>query len=209
MELSIITTLIIVGLIAQHFLRRKGEKEEREEEEREERQSHWEDKKSHEEITTDTLGLMVNVLTTLGCQPTKTGENSLTFRYQGENFDIDFSSRFARIWDPDWARVETNDPNLPKIREAVNASNFNFGPTVVLSEPNDEGFIFFHSRQDIMLHPDCPDNVLYVEAILFSFFKTKENVKTMYQQINSRQAETQRTRRPVGFTTPLSDSAEE
>lgn len=67
--------------------------------------------------------------------------------------------------DPMWAGVKADDPDMPKIREAVNAANFNFGPTVVLTAPNDEGVIGFHSRRDIMLHPACPDNVPFVKAV--------------------------------------------
>ena len=148
----------------------------------------------------DTLGLMLNTLNQLGCQPTANDDGTLSVQYQGENFHMEFGGMYARVWDPMWAGVKADDPDMPKIREAVNAANFNFGPTVVLTAPNDEGVIGFHSRRDIMLHPACPDNVPFVKAVLDSFFDAKEQVRNSFQQINAKQMEAQKNRRPVGFT---------
>ena len=149
----------------------------------------------------DTLGQMLNTLNQLGCQPTANDDGTLSVQYQGENFHMEFGGMYARVWDPMWAGVKADDPDMPKIREAVNAANFNFGPTVVLTAPNDEGVIGFHSRRDIMLHPACPDNVPFVKAVLDSFFDAKDQVRNSFQQINAKQMEAQKNRRPVGFTT--------
>lgn len=61
------------------------------------------------------------------------------------------------------------------------------------------------SRRDIMLHPACPDNVPFVKAVLDSFFDAKEQVRNNFQQINAKQMETQKNRRPVGFTTSTTE----
>lgn len=158
------------------------------------------DSMKQEQNQPDTLGLMFRTLSNLGCQPTKNEDGTLSVSYQGENFHMEFGGMYARVWDPMWAGVKADDPDMPKIREAVNAANFNFGPTVVLTAPNDEGVIGFHSRRDIMLHPACPDNVPFVKAVLDSFFDAKEQVRNSFQQINARQMESQKNRRPVGFT---------
>lgn len=157
--------------------------------------------KEEQENKPDTLGLMFRTLSNLGCQPTKNEDGTLSVSYQGENFHMEFGGMYARVWDPMWAGVKADDPDMPKIREAVNAANFNFGPTVVLTAPNDEGIIGFHSRRDIMLHPACPDNELFVKAVLESFFDAKEQVRSNFQQINAQQMEARKNRRPVGFTT--------
>lgn len=149
----------------------------------------------------DTFGLMFSTLSLLGCQPVKNDDGTISVSYQGENFHMEFGGMYCRVWDPVWSAIKVDDPNLPNVREAVNAANFNFGPTVVLTRPNEEGVINIHSRQDIMLHPACPDNVYFVKAILDSFFETKENVRSSYQQLNMQQMEAQKKRRPVGFTT--------
>lgn len=189
METSIIITgLIIIGLVIQHLLKLKEEKEERMEQEK-------------NDIAENTLGLMFRTLSNLGCQPTKNEDGTLSVSYQGENFLMEFGGMYACVWDPLWAGVKADDPDMPKIREAVNAANFNFGPTVVLTIPNDEGIIGFYSRRDIMLHPACPDNEPFVKAVLDSFFDAKEQVRNSFQQINAKQMERQKNRRPVGFAT--------
>ena len=160
-----------------------------------------EDTMKQEQNQPDTLGLMFRTLSNLGCQPTKNEDGTLSVSYQGENFHMEFGGMYARVWDPMWAGIKADDPDMPKIREAVNAANFNFGPTVVLTAPNDEGIIGFHSRLDIMLHPACPDNEPFVKAVLDSFFDAKEQVRSNFQQINAKQMEAQKNRRPVGFTT--------
>ena len=160
-----------------------------------------EDTMKQEQNQPDTLGLMFRTLSNRGCQPTKNEDGTLSVSYQGENFHMEFGGMYARVWDPMWASIKADDPDMPKIREAVNAANFNFGPTVVLTAPNDEGIIGFHSRRDIMLHPACPDNEPFVKAVLDSFFDAKEQVRSNFQQINAKQMEAQKNRRPVGFTT--------
>ena len=164
-------------------------------------QNNEEMKQEKEVVKPDTLALMLNTLNQLGCQPTANEDGTISVQYQGENFHMEFGGMYARVWDPMWAGVKADDPDMPKIREAVNAANFNFGPTVVLTAPNDEGVIGFHSRRDIMLHPACPDNVPFVKAVLDSFFDAKEQVRNSFQQINAKQMEAQKNRRPVGFTT--------
>ena len=149
----------------------------------------------------DTARLMFNTLSEIGCQPEKDNDGSINVQYQGETFHMDFGGMYARVWDPMWAGIKANDPNLPQIREAVNAANFNFGPTIVLSSPDEDGIIGFHTRRDIMLHPLCPDNAPYVKAVLDSFFEAKEQVKGNFQEIKASQDKIIKKRRPIGFNT--------
>ena len=190
-----IAGIIMIGIIVGYLLKSNdnGEKEERMENER--------NSAGLDGKTRDTHGLMLNTLNSIGCQPTANEDGTISVQYQGENFHMEFGGMYARVWDPMWGSIKADDPYLPKIREAVNAANFNFGPTVVMTAPNDEGIIGIHSRRDIMLHPACPDNVLYVKAVLDSFFDAKEQVRSNFQQINAKQMDRQKNRRPVGFTT--------
>lgn len=149
----------------------------------------------------DTARLMFNALCEIGCQPEKDNDGSINVQYQGETFHMDFGGMYARVWDPMWAGIKANDPNLPQIREAVNAANFNFGPTIVLTSPDENGIIGFHTRRDIMLHPLCPDNAAYVKAVLDSFFEAKEQVKGNFQEIKASQDKIIKKRRPIGFNT--------
>lgn len=203
MEISIIAAVIIVGIIIRHLLKIKEQKEERMKQEAE-------NKTQQQSSEPDTIGLMFNTLSALGCQPTKNDDGTLSVNYQGETFHMEFGGMYARVWDPMWSSIKADDPDLPRIKEAVNVANYSFGPTVVLTAPNEDGIIGFHSRRDIMLHPSCPDNVPFVKAVLDSFFNAKEEVRTCYHQINARQMETQKNRRPVGFTpNPANPQTEE
>lgn len=149
----------------------------------------------------DPARLMFNALSEIGCQPEKDNDGSINVQYQGETFHIDFGGMYARVWDPMWAGIKANDPDLPQIREAVNAANFNFGPTIVLTSPDENGIIGLHTRRDIMLHPLCPDNAPYVKAVLDSFFEAKEQVKGNFQEIKASQDKIIKKRRPIGFNT--------
>lgn len=149
----------------------------------------------------DAREIAVRCLAELGCQPEIHKDGSVGVSYQGENFHLEFGGRYARIWDPMWAGIKGDDPDMPKIKEAVNVTNFDFGPTVVMTAPDENGDIGLHSRREIMLHPSCPDNVPFIKAVLDSFFETKEHVRRHFQQINSQQQQGKTPRRPVGFTT--------
>lgn len=207
---------IIGGLIGLSFIINKFSNKERDEHwsEVESRYPKNDDSNKEQEMNEnnekpDTIGLMVQTLTALGCQPTKNDDGSLSVSYQGENFHMEFGGMYARVWDPMWSGIKADDPDLQQVREAVNAANFRFGPTVVMTAPDENGVIGFHSRRDIMLHPACPDNVPFVKAVLDSFFEAKENVRTKFQQLNAQQMEAQKKRRPVGFTTNSTNSQSE
>ena len=148
----------------------------------------------------NTQQLMVSTLTQIGCQPTVNEDDTVAVTYQGEHFHIDFGGLYAHIWDLGWAGVSVNDPELPKIREAVNHTNFDFGPTVVMTNPDDKGTMYFHSRLGILLHPDIPEIDSYLRSNLDMFFRTKEAVRQNFQQITVDRQKAREKRRPVGFT---------
>lgn len=153
-----------------------------------------------ENIKYNTQQLMVSTLTQIGCQPTVNEDDTVAVTYQGEHFHIDFSGVYAQIWDLGWAGVNVNDPELPKIREAVNQTNFDFGPTVVMTYPDDNGTMYFHSRLGILLHPDIPKIDNYLRNNLDMFFRTKDTVRQNFQQITIEQQKAHEKRRPIGFT---------
>lgn len=150
-----------------------------------------------------TAGLMCKALEQFGCQPQMEQDGSLSVSYQGENFHMEFGGLYVRVWDPFWSGIKADDPMLPNVREAMNTANYSFGPTIVMTDPDDKGVISFHSRRDIMLHPACPDNVHYVKAVLDSFFTAKETMRQNFHEINMKQADAKKNRRPVGFTTNI------
>ena len=158
----------------------------------------WEKTNVIEKPKYNTQQLMVSTLTQIGCQPTVNDDDTVSVSYQGEHFHIDFLGLNARIWDLKWAEVNANDSDLPKIREAANHTNFGFGPTVVLSDPDDEGTIYLHSRHEILLHPEMPEIEDYLRSNLDRFFGAKEEVRKYLEQQRARER-----RRPIGFNTTV------
>lgn len=147
-----------------------------------------------------TSQIILNTLQAIGCQPELNDDTSIHVLYQGENFEFNFNdSRYTRVWDPYWASIKQDSPDFHLIREAVNISNFNFGPTIVMTKPDENNVVSFHSRFDIMIHPACPDNDQYMKSVLDSFFSTKEAVRANFHNLNEKHAEKLKNRRPIGF----------
>ena len=153
-----------------------------------------------ENLKYNTQQLMVSTLTQIGCQPTVNEDDTVAVTYQGEHFHIDFGGLYAQIWDLAWAGVNVDDPELPKIREAVNHTNFDFGPTVVMTNPDDKGTMYFHSRLGILMHPNIPEIDNYLRSNLDMFFQAKAAVRLNFHHITVEQQKAREKRRPVGFT---------
>ena len=147
----------------------------------------------------DTFNLMYNTVVEMGCQPTKDEENALFVKYQGEEFHIKCGGLYARVWELCWGALRKDAPEVPNIRTAVNDANYNFGPTVVIEEPEDDHRLVLHSRYDIMFSPSFPNKTDYLEAVLDSFFTTRESLCNHFRELNLNQDENAKKRRPIGF----------
>lgn len=158
---------------------------------------------SSEDEYPSTVEVVCEALQAIGCQPEIGEHNILSVSYQGELFEFNFSanlhSRYIRVWNPCWASILKTDPNFELVQEAVNITNFNYGPTIVMTAPNDDNVVSFHSRYDIMIHPTCPDNVIYIKSVLDSFFPAKEAVRGNFHDLTITQAEQRKNRRPIGI----------
>lgn len=158
------------------------------------------DKTSAEEKW-DTLNLMENILTAIGCQPKKGNEKELLVAYQGENFVINIGGPYAQIWDPSWAQINVNDPNFENMKTAANISNFDFGPSIVWTSPNEDGFVSLHSKREILLSPQLQDSTAYVRSVLDSFFEKKDRMRGQLHALINQQQQSPKHNRPVGFVT--------
>ena len=164
---------------------------------------------SSNEVKYNTSDIMHEALVAIGCQPRQDEDGHMYVDYQGEHFSMEFGGPYVRVWDAQWSGIKADDPMLPNVKEAMNATNYNFGPTIVMDSPDDNGVISFHSRRDIMLHPSFPDAPGYVKAVLDSFFTAQNTMRQQVQGIIAKQAEKQKNRRPVGFTTTQTSQTEE
>lgn len=149
----------------------------------------------------DVKEIMVQALTQIGCRPEVHDDGSLTVQFQGENFYITFNNSYVRIWDLGWAGIQPDDPYFPVLSEAINKANYGFGPTVVMTEPDDDGTILLHSRYDVLLHPAIPYIEQYIKICLMEFFDTKESVRKYLNDLRfKKQMPSQQNRRHIGFT---------
>lgn len=147
------------------------------------------------------LKVMQEAFKDMGCQPDINEYNSISVAYQGENFLIESQGYNVRIWNPSWYSINTNSPDLKNIKEAINEANYSFGPTIVLSKPDREGNIFFHSRRDIIVHPSLPEPALYMRSVFETFFIIKDALQEEFSKIDAEQKQHVKDRRPIGFNT--------
>ncbi|MDE7081539.1 MAG: hypothetical protein K2O78_07805 [Muribaculaceae bacterium] len=138
---------------------------------------------SQEKPKPDTVGLMLRTLRAIGCQPELQDDGEVEVKYQGENFVVIFGGVEVRIWDPGWSQIRSDDPDLPQVREAVNKTNFSYGTTVVMTAPDKDGMIWFHTRRDFLFHESFPDNEGFLKNVLESFFRTKEEVRGNFTEM--------------------------
>ena len=158
------------------------------------------EEKTHKIPAQVTLELMTSILKDIGCQPKRDG-NELLVSYQGENFIVRTGGYYAQIWDPSWGRINLKDPNLEKMKEAGNISNFEFGPTILWTSPDEEGWINLHSKREFVVFPHIPNRNDYIRAILDSFFEKKNMMRGQLSSLINQQQEAPKQHRPVGFAT--------
>ena len=77
--------------------------------------------------TEETLVLLEEALTALGCQPTThKSDGKIVVAYQGENLLFDVHGNNVRIVDYTWRQVDKNDPDFSAKLMAVNYANCAF-----------------------------------------------------------------------------------
>lgn len=149
--------------------------------------------------TKDTVKLLMKTLTKIGCQPEVLKDKSLKVYYQGEAFQMRIGGCYVQIWDWSWTGVKANDPGFSNIQKAINMTNYNFGPHVVMSEPNDNGTVEIHSQYGIVMEKGLPNLEGYIKTTLDMFFDTKHELSKNVSILRAQQAKMNEDRRPIGF----------
>ncbi len=191
------TVLFIVGAIllfyfSWHLNRKSSEKT---------TMSAQEIEKEEERILMNTKKKVVRALRNLECRPKENSEGSMDFSYQGENFHLDFSGYGVRIWDLCWAGMNTSDVNFPKLQQAVNLTNFDLGPTLLLTMPNKDGDVALHTRYDLMISSDFDDTENYLTISLARCFQIKEQLRQKFNELLTTQRDASKKRNSIGFNT--------
>ena len=176
--LIILGILVVAGLINKHFKDKNST----------ENKANDDDPESSEQAEAcQTLGIMLKVLTDIGCQPKTENQEYIDVDYQGAHFRIEIFGMYARIWYPSWGYVVPEAPDYPNIAEAVNLANFRFRSTVLMTRSEDDGSIALHSRIDVMLHPACPENDQYVRESCDLLFYISHAVVRKCQRLELQQ----------------------
>lgn len=123
----------------------------------------------------------------IGCQlEINKEDNSMSFKYQGEQFFLEYNGVYLRIWDPGWLRVPFEHPAFRDSLKAVNETNFGFGPTVVFTTPDTSGSVTIHSRHDIYYPRFADNDPDFLRHTLNLFFETKQNFGNLLKEINEK-----------------------
>ncbi len=127
--------------------------------------------------TAETKKMVLGLLHDLGCEPFDASDDCIKVYYHGEGFVIFINERYVRIWDPAWSHVSTDSQDIFLIIEAINFTNTQCRPTVVMSEMDENEIVHIHCRFYLPLYPSCSDNLEIFRDALESFFTTKQFLK--------------------------------
>lgn len=147
---------------------------------------------SNENIPIDqntSFNIMKKALVDIGCKPKINDDDSIIVAYQGKDFYIRCDGLYTTIWDPLWSYIEADDPDLPIVREVINATNIAFDRTIVWRESDEDGNIYLYTKKNIMLHPSFPDVYEYIQAELDAFFEIEEWLREKFKPIDLKQKE--------------------
>lgn len=153
----------------------------------------------------ESQALVVNILKEMGCDPVvKNDETKITLEvmFQGSLFNMVFWRQIIFVDNGYWSTIKVDDPDWPLVREAINVTNCQFGPTTIWTHPTEDGDIFFLSHREMVLNPAYPHLNVYVGYVLESFFTAsnsiRENINRMKLDVGQ---DAPNQHRPVGFDT--------
>lgn len=124
----------------------------------------------------NTLQLVYQTLEKIGCQPKIVDDERIKVSYQGENFEMLTIGPYIRIYDLGWSSLQTSHPDYALMREAINATNFDFGPHIVCTEADEEGNVYIHSLHGLLFIDCIPDIEAYLRQNLQMFFNLKQSL---------------------------------
>lgn len=152
--------------------------------------------------TGESLDLLEEALTALGCQPTThRSDGKIIVVYQGENLIFDVRGDNVRIVDYVWRQVDKNDPDATSKLMAVNYANVSF-LSKFLFEQLDNGNIGISTYMEFILHSGIKRLDLFLNMLLQNLLRSHRNLDETYlAMISSNDRTSNDTRRPVGFAT--------
>lgn len=152
--------------------------------------------------TGESLDLLEEALTALGCQPTThKSDGKIVVAYQGENLLFDVHGNNVRIVDYTWRQVDKNDPDFSAKLMAVNYANCAF-LTKLTFERLDDDNIGISTYLDFVLHSGIKRLDLFLSMTMQNLLHSHRILDETYLAMMSANGRANNdTRRPVGFAT--------
>lgn len=152
--------------------------------------------------TGESLDLLEEALTALGCQPiTHRSDGRIIVAYQGENLIFDVRGDNVRIVDYVWRQVDENDPDISPKLLAVNYVNESFLLKFIFKKL-DNGNIGISTYMEFILHSGTKRLDLFLNMLLQNLLRSHRNLDEAYlAMISSKDRTSNDARRPVGFAT--------
>lgn len=126
-----------------------------------------------------TRNLLIKTLEDIGCQPEIDNDESIVFKYQGEEFKIDASNDnfFIWIYNIAWTGIETNDTDSDFLKQAINKANEYSAITNLYTTNEEKGIIAVHCQMATYFAYNIPNLNGYLKSILDGFFYTHQRVR--------------------------------
>lgn len=141
-----------------------------------------------------TRNLLIKTLEDIGCQPEIDDNDSIIFKYQGEEFKISASNDSPIIWiyNVAWTGIETNDTDADFLKQAINKANENSAITNLYTINDEKGFIAAHCQMATYFAYNIPDYKGYLKSILDGFFFAHQQVRNEFENLAKNQEQKER-----------------
>lgn len=140
-------------------------------------------------------------LKSIGCLVNYYG-NVIVANYRGINFDVHFHSVYPdrlllRL--PAWGKIKQDDTNLESIKDAIKEVNESTHADVVLTEPNEEGEIYFTTNDEVVLNSRLSNHGEYFKSMFHYLHNVSGALVERYPMLREEDSDNDRPR--VGFAT--------
>lgn len=151
--------------------------------------------------TAETLEVLEEALTRMGCQPkVHKNDGKIAVAYQGENLLFDVRGFFVRIVDYCWSGIDRNDPDPMAKFFAINHANHAFNIKLVYGW-NEDGNIEISTYQEFCLYPGMRRLDAHLALVLQQLLSAHRILDEAFRSIMAdRRSGNGDGRRPVGFT---------
>ena len=141
-----------------------------------------------------TRNLLIKTLEDIGCQPEIDNDNSIIFKYQGEEFNVNASNDSPIIWiyNVAWTGIETNDTDADFLKQAINKANENSAITNLYTINDEKGFIAAHCQMVTYFAYNIPNYKGYLKSILDGFFFAHQQVRNEFENLAKNQEQKER-----------------